>query len=160
MLYADSKQRNRKNSQFCYTQSQGNGEDEIWWYNKHSWRQIKAVQAFFNKKDDNFSQMKLGLPLTLVMPGTSAFNIPGFYPFSTTDCNEVPNSQWLSKKFGHLPHICSRLFSMLFPALTNCTQTRRFHLLTGCRLPLCKSPNLCIPLFSHPICEGKILPYY
>lgn len=44
---------------------------------KHSWRQIKATQALFNKKD-NFSQMKLGLLLTLVMLRTSAFNIRFF----------------------------------------------------------------------------------
>lgn len=34
------------------------------------------MQAFFTKKDDNFSQMKFGLLLTLVMLGTSASNIP------------------------------------------------------------------------------------
>lgn len=78
---------------------------------KHSWREFKAMQALFNKKDNNFSQMKLGLLLTLVMLRTSAFNIPVFYPLSWTDGNKVPNSQWLSKRFRHLPHTCSGLLS-------------------------------------------------
>lgn len=104
-----SKQRNKKPSQLCYTQSQGNQEDKIWWYKT----QLEADQSnagTFQQERQLFSN-----EIRASTYSCDAQNIciqyPFFYPLSRTDGNKVPNSQWLSKRFRHLPHTCSGLLS-------------------------------------------------
>jgi len=109
--------------------------------------------AFFNMKDDNFSQMN---PLTLVMLGKSPFTIPVFYPPRRTDGNEVPSSQGLSKRLRHLPHVCSRLLPPFLSSDDKLHPKQEIPfatLLPGCSLPSRKLLNLRIPLFSLHLCS-------
>lgn len=79
-----------------------------------------------------------------------------FHSLSGTDGNEVPNSQWLSKRFRHLPQNGSDWFLSVILSFDKANQEipSTHHFASH------KLLNLCTPLFSHSISEAKIPPYY
>lgn len=102
---SDFKQRNRKPLSSTTHSSKETGKTRFDGKINTAVGRYKTTQPFLDKKDDNFSWMKLGLPLPLMTLRTFTFNVPVSCPLRRADGNEVPNSHWLSKRFRNLPHL-------------------------------------------------------
>lgn len=133
-------------SQLCYNPTE-TGETRFDGKINTAGDRSKQCRHFSTRKMTTFLKQNSGFYLLFWCPEHLHSILQFFYPLSGTDGDEVPNCQWFSKRFRHLPQDCSRLISLCYSQLWQSKPGDSFH------STLCCQPGVC----PHVNCSVSVL---